>query len=162
MRSLAFHETPNYDLLRAVQVADSQPQSRESLRIVNAPDVPTVRIAAAVMPAEAGGIGPMTDVFEHRKTSPYEPTMATLASMAAEASAGGAKIVAFSEFAIVVAEADHAAARAAFSRIATEHGVWLALPYAWVPPSGKGANRHLLIDDRGRIRADRPARRHRC
>ena len=125
-----------------------------ALRIASTPDVPTVRIAAAVMPAEAGGIGPMTDVFERRMTSPYEPTMATLALMVAEAAAGGAKIVAFSEFAIVVTAADHAAARAAFSRIATEHGVWLALPYAWVPPTGKGENRHLLIDDRGRVRAD--------
>ncbi len=125
-----------------------------ALRITNAPDVPTVRIAAAVMPAEPGGIGPMTDVFERRMTSPYEPTMDTLESLAAEAVAGGAKIVAFSEFAIVVAEADRAVALAQFSRIAAEHGVWLALPYAWVPPSGKGANRHLLIDDRGRVRAD--------
>lgn len=125
-----------------------------ALRIASAPDVPTVRLAAAVMPAEPDGIRSMTEVFDDRKTSPYEPTMATLASMVAEAASGGAKIVAFSEFAIVVREADRAAALAAFSRMAADHHIWMALPYGWVPPVGKGANRHLLIDDSGRIRAD--------
>jgi apolipoprotein N-acyltransferase len=125
-----------------------------SLRLTMAPEVPTVRIAAAVMPAEEGGIVTMSQVFDHRMTSPYEPTMAEIESLAAEAAAGGAKIVAFSEFSIVVREADNHRTRAAFSRIAAENGVWLALPYAWVPETGKGENRHMLFDDQGAIQAD--------
>ncbi|WP_343080564.1 nitrilase-related carbon-nitrogen hydrolase [Ostreiculturibacter nitratireducens] len=124
------------------------------LRLLTAPEVPTVRLAAVVMPAEEGGIVTMTQVFEDRMTSPYEPTMAVIEAMAAEAAQGGAKIVAFSEFSIIVSEADNDRARAAFSRIAAENGVWLALPYAWVPETGKGQNRHMLFDDTGAIRAD--------
>lgn len=125
-----------------------------SLRVMTAPEVPTVKIAAAVMPAEKGGPESMIQVFEDRMTSPYEPTMAQLRAMTAEAVANGAQIVAYNEFAIVITEAEHERARAEFSRIAAENGVWLALPYAWVPETGKGANRQLLIDDTGAIRAD--------
>ena len=125
-----------------------------SLRVMNAPNVPTVRIAAAVMPAEEGGPESMIQVFEERMVSPYEATMARLHAMTAEAAAAGAKIVAFNEFAIVVTEANHERARAEFSKIAADNGVWLALPYGWVPETGKGANRHLLIDDTGAVKAD--------
>jgi len=125
-----------------------------SVRIFTAPEVPKVRIAAVVMPAEEGGPETMIQVFEDRMTSPYAPTMAQIRSMTAEAAEGGAQIVAFSEFSIVVTEAENERARAEFSRIAAENGVWLALPYAWVPDSGKGANRHMLFDDEGRIMAD--------
>jgi apolipoprotein N-acyltransferase len=125
-----------------------------SLRVMNAPDVPTVKVAAVVMPAEEGGPESMTQVFEERMVSPYEPTMAHIRAMAEEAAAAGAKIVAYNEFAIVVTEANHESARAEFSRIAADNGVWMAMPYGWVPETGKGANRHLLIDDTGEVRAD--------
>lgn len=125
-----------------------------SLRMMNVPDVPKVKVAAAVMPAEEGGPASMVQVFEDRMTSPYEPTMARIRSMAAEAASEGAKIVAFNEYAIVVTEEEHEQARAEFSKIAAENGVWLALPYGWVPRTGKGANRHLVIDDIGKIVAD--------
>lgn len=124
------------------------------VRLATAPDRPTVRVAAVVMPAEEGGPETMLQVFEDRMTSPYEPTLRRIRAMTAEAAEGGAKIVAFSEFAIVVTEAENERARAAFSRIAAENKVWLALPYAWVPKTGKGANRHLLIDDTGAVRVD--------
>ena len=125
-----------------------------SLRIMTAPDVPTVKIAAVVMPKEEGGPASMVQVFEDRMTSPYGPTMDHIRSMTAEAAANGAKIVAFNEFAILVTEANHERARAEFSKIAADNGVWLAIPYGWVPETGKGANRHLLIDDTGAVRAD--------
>jgi len=124
------------------------------LRIMTAPDVPTVKIAAAVTPAEEGGPEAMVQVFEERMTSPYEQTMDNIRSMTAEAAANGARIVAFNEFAIVVTGANHERARAEFSKIAADNGVWLALPYGWVPETGKGANRHLLIDDSGAVQAD--------
>jgi apolipoprotein N-acyltransferase len=125
-----------------------------SLRLMTTPDVPTVKIAAVVMPAEEGGPESMVQVFEERMTSPYEPTMDHIRSMTAEAAANGAQIVAFSEFAILVTEANHERARAEFAKIAADNGVWLAIPYGWVPETGKGANRHLLIDDSGAVQAD--------
>jgi len=124
------------------------------LRIMAAPEVPTVKVAAAVMPKEEGGPETMVQVFEDRMVSPYEPTMEHIRSMTTEAAANGAEIVAFNEFAIVVTEADHERTRAEFRKIAADNGVWLAIPYGWVPETGKGANRHLLIDDKGEVRAD--------
>jgi apolipoprotein N-acyltransferase len=124
------------------------------LRMMTDLEGPTVHVAAVVMPAEEGGPASMNQVFDDRMTSPYDATMATMEEMVAESAAEGAELIALSEFAIVVSEEDHGRARAAFSRIAAENGVWLALPYAWVPETGKGANRHLLIDDTGEIRID--------
>lgn len=124
------------------------------LRLLTAPEPPTVRVAAVVMPAEEGGPENMTQVFEDRMTSPYEPTMARIRSMTAEAAEAGARLVAFNEFAIVVTEAENERARADFSGIAAENGVWLSLPYAWVPESGKGENRHMLFDDTGAKKVD--------
>lgn len=124
------------------------------IRLMTAPDKPTVRVAAVVMPAEEGGPETMVQVFDDRMTSPYAPTMARIRSMTAEAARDGAKIVAFNEFAIVVSAENNAPARAEFARIAAENHVWLAIPYAWVPMTGKGANLHMLFDDTGTIRAD--------
>jgi apolipoprotein N-acyltransferase len=123
-------------------------------RLVTAAKAPKVRVAAVVMPAEEGGPESMIQVFEQRLTSPYEPTMARMKSMTAEAVKGGAQIVAFNEFAVVVSAADNERARAEFSRIAGENHVWLAIPYAWVPETGKGENRHMLFDDTGALKAD--------
>ena len=124
------------------------------LRIMSAPDVSTVKVAAAVMPKEEGGPQTMVQVFEDRMVSPYDPTMEHIRSMTAEAAANGAKIVAFNEFAIVITEADHERTRAEFQKIAADNGVWLAIPYGWVPDTGKGANRNLLIDNTGTVQAD--------
>jgi len=123
-------------------------------RLLTAAKSSTVRVAAVVMPAEEGGPESMGQVFDERLTSPYELTMARLRSMTAEAARHGARIVAFNEFAIVVTAADNERARTEFSRIAAENHVWLAIPYAWVPETGKGANRHMLFDDTGAIKAD--------
>ena len=124
------------------------------VRLQTPEDSPAVRVAAVVMPAEEGGPASMSQVFDERLTSPYEPTMARIRSMTAEAAKRGARIVAFNEFAIVVTAADNERARAEFSRIAAENHVWLAIPYAWGPKTGKGANRHMLFDDTGAVRAD--------
>jgi len=124
------------------------------VRLMTAAESPTVRLAAVVMPAEEGGPESMAQVFDERLTSPYAQTMARIRSMTAEAAKRGARIVAFNEFAIVVRAEDNERARAGFSRIAAENRVWLAIPYAWVPETGKGANRHMLFDDTGAIQAD--------
>ena len=125
-----------------------------SLRLMTRTEGPTVHVAAVVMPAEEGGPESMAQVFDDRMTSPYEPTMARMAALVREAAENGAKLAALSEFAIVVSEENHERARAEFSRIAAQNGIWLAVPYAWVPETGKGANRQILLDDTGAVRAD--------
>ncbi|PFG62259.1 apolipoprotein N-acyltransferase [Thioclava sp. ES.031] len=124
------------------------------VRLMTAPETPTVRVAAVVMPAEEGGPESMVQVFDDRMTSPYAPTMARIRAMTAEAAQDGAQIVAFNEFAIVVSADDNERARAEFARIAADNHVWLAIPYAWVPKTGKGENRQMLFDDTGNIRVD--------
>jgi apolipoprotein N-acyltransferase len=125
-----------------------------SLRIMTAPEPSTVRIAAVVMPAEEGGPTDMTEVFNDRMTSPYDATMASMRRLTAEAAAGGAQIVALSEFAIVVTEEENERARAEFAEIAAENGVWLSVPYAWIPETGYGDNRSLLFSDTGEMVID--------
>jgi apolipoprotein N-acyltransferase len=129
------------------------------LRLAMVPDVPTVRIAAVILPDDGGlqgmpGVQSMEQVYADRLTKPYEATLAHIAAMTAEAAAAGARLVAFQENAMLVSEADVARLKADLGRIATQHGVWLALPYAWLPETGKGANLHLLIDDTGKVRID--------
>ena len=125
-----------------------------SLRIMTADDPTTVRVAAVVMPAEEGGPTNMMEVFDDRTTSPYDTTIERLRAMTAEAAAGGAQIVAMTEFAIVVSKENNERARAAFAQIAAENGVWLSVPYAWVPETGYGENRSLLYSDTGELVID--------
>jgi apolipoprotein N-acyltransferase len=125
-----------------------------SVRMTTEIEGPRVHVASVVMPAEEGGPESTAQVFIDRMTSPYDATMARMAALVAEAAGSGARIVALSEYAIVVSEENHGRARAEFARIAAENGVWLAVPYAWIPETGKGANRHLLLDDTGAVQAD--------
>jgi apolipoprotein N-acyltransferase len=125
-----------------------------SLRIMTADEPPTVRVASVVMPAEEGGPTNMMEVFDDRMTSPYDATIERLRAMTADAAEGGARIVALSEFAIVVSEEDNERARAEFAQIAAEYGVWLSVPYAWVPETGYGENRSLLYSDTGELVID--------
>jgi apolipoprotein N-acyltransferase len=129
------------------------------LRLAARPDVPTVRIASAILPDDGGlqgmpGVRSMEQVYAGRLAKPYEATVAHIAAMSAEAAAAGARLVAFQEYAMIVAEADVGRLKADLGRIAAVNGVWLSMPYAWLPKAGKGANLHLVIDDTGRIRAE--------
>ena len=130
-----------------------------SLRLALRPDVPTVRIASVILPDNGGlqgmpGVQSMEQVYDGHLTKPYEATLGHIAAMVAQAAAGGAQLVAFQESAMIVTEADVGRLKADLSRIATENGVWLSLPYAWFAETGKGANMHLLVDDTGAIRID--------
>lgn len=127
-------------------------------RIANAPDTPTVRIASVVM--AAGDLHPvsMEKLYTSRKTLPLEPGLAEIETATVEAASQGAQLVAFQEFALVVAEADIPIVKERAARLAADNGVWLALPFAWLPAEGKGENRHLLVDDTGAIRIDHQKR----
>ncbi|HKI98520.1 MAG TPA: nitrilase-related carbon-nitrogen hydrolase [bacterium] len=129
------------------------------LRLALRPAVPTVRVALAILPDEGGlqgmpGVHSMEQVYDGRLTKPYEATLAHIRADVTEAAAAGARLVTFQESAMIVTEADVARLKADLGRIAAENGVWLALPYAWFPPTGKGANMHLLVDDTGAVRID--------
>jgi apolipoprotein N-acyltransferase len=129
------------------------------LRMATRPDVPTARIASAILPDDGGlqgmsGVSSMEQVYTKRLTKPYEATVAHIESMAAKAAAAGARVVAFQEYAMIVADTDIGRLKADLARIARENGVWLSLPYAWLPKTGKGGNMHLLIDDTGTIRIE--------
>lgn len=129
------------------------------LRLALRPDVPTVRIASVILPDDGGlqgmpGVRSMEQVYTKRLTKPYAATVAHIEAMTAKAAAAGARVVAFQEYAMIVADTDIGRLKADLARIARENGAWLSLPYAWLPKTGKGGNMHLLIDDTGKIRIE--------
>jgi apolipoprotein N-acyltransferase len=125
-----------------------------TIRLSNSQSFGTAQIAAVVLLPEDGKAG-STEVFNHEKRPvPYNETLNRIEMLTAEAAFAGAEIVAFQETAMTIAEEDIDRLRADYARIAAENELWLSITYAWYADEGKGANMHLLFDDRGQIRAD--------
>lgn len=123
-------------------------------RLSASPDAETVKVAAVVLLPEDGKVVSMERLNAEKLPRPYEETLSRIEALTSRAVAGGAKIVTFQEFAMTVLAPDVDRLRAVYTRIAAENRVWLSITYAWYADEGKGANRHLLIDDQGQIRAD--------
>jgi apolipoprotein N-acyltransferase len=93
---------------------------------------------------------------------PFEKTMSRMDRLTETVASNGAKIVSFSEYAILVDEKDVERTRAEYQRMAREHNVYLSANYGYwggVERKGenierKGENMHLLIDDQGNILLD--------
>ncbi len=124
------------------------------VRLYRAPEGETVTLAAVVLIPEDGTPVSMERLNAERITVPYAETLRRIEALTAEAANHGARIVSFQEYAMTIGNEDVARLRADYARIASECGVWLSVTYARYADQGKGANIHVLIDDRGRIRAD--------
>jgi len=114
----------------------------------------TVKIAALVLIPEDGNAVPMSRIFESKTTSPYEPRMSRIEGMTKKAVEGGAKIVSFQEFAMVITQEDEYRLREDFQRIARENSTYLSITYAYFSEEEKGENKHLFIDGNGHILMD--------
>lgn len=125
-----------------------------TVRLSNSRNFGTARIAAVVLLPEDGKAISMDVVNQEKRPVPYDETLNRIEMLTAEAASAGAEIVAFQETAMTVLEEDIDRVRADYARIATENELWLSITYAWYADEGKGANMHLLIDDRGQIQAD--------
>jgi apolipoprotein N-acyltransferase len=117
-------------------------------------DSETVKIAALVLIPEDGRAVPMSRIFETKTTYPYEARLSRIEGMTKKAVEGGAKIVAFQEFAMVINQEDEKKLRGDFQRIARENNTYLSITYAYFSEQEKGENKHLFIDGNGDILLD--------
>jgi apolipoprotein N-acyltransferase len=118
------------------------------------PEPETVKVAAIVLIPDDGKAVPMSRIFESKTTSPYETTLSRIEGMTKKAVEGGAKIVSFQEFAMVINQEDEKTLREDFQRIARENSTYLSITYAYFSEEEKGENKHLFIDGNGRILLD--------
>lgn len=118
------------------------------------PESETVRIAALVLTPEDGHAVPMSRIFKSKTPSPYQSTLSRMERMTRKAVEGGAKIVSFQEFAMVINQENENRLREDFQRIARENNTYLSTTYAYFSKEEKGENKHLFIDRNGHILLD--------
>jgi len=119
-----------------------------------APGTDTVKVAAIIIHPEGGEAIPMEKVFKDRSTSPFEKRLSKIENLIKTAASNDAKIASFQENAIIINEEDHDKLREEFKRIAQESNIYLTITYAYYAKEGKGENKHLLIDNNGKILLD--------
>ena len=119
-----------------------------------APGTDTVKVAAIIIIPEGGEAIPMEKVFKDRLTSPFEKRLSKIENLIKTAASNDSKIASFQENAIIINEEDHNKLREEFKRIAQENNIYLTITYAYYAKKGKGENKHLLIDNNGKILLD--------
>lgn len=118
------------------------------------PESETVKIAAIVLIPEDGETVPMSRIFDSKTTFPYEQSISRIEGMTKKAVQGGAKIVSFQEFAMVIHKKDEQRLREDYQRIASENKTYLSITYAYFSEEEKGENKHLFINEDGDILLD--------
>lgn len=118
------------------------------------PQSDTVKIAAMVLIPEDGKAVRMERIFNKKVTSPFEKTMSRIERLTQEAAEHDAKIVSFQEFAMTINEKDENTLRTHYQRIAKDNNIYLSITYAYFAKEGKGENKHLFIDQNGKILLD--------
>ena len=112
----------------------------------------TVRVAAITfLPDPQKADASIEKVLKQRLCSPFEKTVSMIAQLTGQAALGGAKIVVWQEFAILIDKEDQARFLETVQRLARENAVYLAISYGILPKRGKGENRCVLVDDKGQL-----------
>lgn len=114
----------------------------------------TVKIAAAVLIPENGKAVSMAEVFDKRRTTPFEKTLSRIENLTKKATEKNAKIISFQEYAMIINEEEEVMLREQYQRIAKENGIFLSITYAYFAKEGKGENKHLFIGGDGKILLD--------
>ena len=114
-------------------------------------DLNTVRIAAVVLNSIDREILKLETILKNKTSSPFDVAMSRIKNLTKQAALGGAKIVSFQEYAILVEEKNKEKLIEAFQEIAIEHGIHLSISYGVFAEKGKGENRHIFINDQGEI-----------
>jgi apolipoprotein N-acyltransferase len=118
--------------------------------LLNSGDVETVRIAAVTTSMASSSL----EMLEASTTSPFEETIATVERLIHRAALGGAKIVAFHEYALLIEKTDEEKLFAELGRIADGNSVYLSLTYAVFIDGAKEENRQVFFNDDGEIEAN--------
>lgn len=114
-------------------------------------DLNTVRIAAVVLHGPDKEILNIENMLKNKTGSPYDVTMSRIENLTKQAALGGAKIVSFQEYAILVEKKNKEKLLKALQEIAKAHGIHLSICYGLLAEKGKGENRHIFINDQGEI-----------
>lgn len=114
-------------------------------------DLNTVRIAAVVLNSPDKEILNLENMLKNKTGSPFDLTMSRIENLTKQAALGGAQIVSFQEYAILVDEKNKEKLIKAFLEIAKEHGIYLSICYGVLAERGKGENRHIFVNDQGEI-----------
>jgi len=117
-------------------------------------ELDTAKIAAIILFPEEGDPVSMDQVWADKLVSPFEERISRIENITKTVASNNAKIVSFSEFAMVINEEDVKRVREEYKRIAKENDVYLSINYAYYAKKGKGENKHLLIDNNGEILLD--------
>jgi apolipoprotein N-acyltransferase len=118
------------------------------------PESDTVKIAALVLIPEDGEAVPMSRIFDSKTTSIYEASISRIEGMTKKAVEGGAKIVSFQEYAMIIHQEDEHRLREDYQQIARENNTYLSITYAYFAENEKGENKHLFINGNGEILLD--------
>jgi apolipoprotein N-acyltransferase len=116
------------------------------------PSGDTVRIAAITfLPDVQKGEVSIEKVLREKMYSPYEETVTKIENLTKQAVLGGARIVVWQEFAMLINEENEKRFLETAQRLARENAVYLVISYGVLPHKGKGENRCLLINKKGHI-----------
>jgi apolipoprotein N-acyltransferase len=118
--------------------------------LLNSSDVKTVRIAAVTTPMGSDSM----NMLETNTTSPFEETITTVDRLTDRAAAGGAKIVAFQEYTMLVAKTDEEKLFTELGRIAKENSVYLSFTYLGFIDGEKEENRQVFLNENGEVAAN--------
>ncbi len=120
-----------------------------------APDTyKSVRVATIVFKTPDGRIANVMDQLEQRIETAIPETLKKIEKLTTEAASGGAKIVSFQEYSLLIKAVNKETLLQAFKRIARENNVYLSVAYVTLPNDKKGDSWHSFVDDQGRIIAD--------
>jgi len=112
----------------------------------------TVRIAAITfLPDDRTREVSIEKVLKERVYSPFAETVSRIEQLTRQAAFGGAKIVVWQEFAILIDETNEGRFLEAAQRFARGNAVYLAICYSVLAQQGKGENRCLFINEKGHI-----------
>ena len=115
------------------------------------PKSESVKIASVVLIPEGGRAVPMDEIFRNKTLSPFEKIMSKIESSTRKAALKNAKIVALQEHALTVGEENENRLIERSKNIARENDVYLSITYGLFSKEGKGENKQLLINNKGKI-----------
>ena len=118
------------------------------------PEQDLVKIAAIIMVPEDKIAVDITQLWADKQVSPFEKNISRFEDLTKTAISNGAQIVSFQEFAMLIDEEDEGKVKEEYQRIAKENNIYLSITYATYAKEGKGENKHVFIDNHGKILLD--------
>lgn len=123
------------------------------IKIYTSPQSETVKVASIIITPSWKDIS-LQEIYDKKITSPIGESLTKIESEIKSAVSNGANIISFQETLMIVDEKSVEEVRSEYQRLAKENNVYLSITYAYLAEEGKGENKHLLIDNDGKILID--------